>query len=237
MHNSEKPGGSSPSLLAKRNDPNMSGSAGYYQAMRQLAHSKRAEHQVETASLNLQVIRRIYRAEGIKMDYWDTTNKIRAAYFCEDNDHSVLINRKLPREPKLFSMVHELKHHYVDQSTIQAGHIRCGDYNANQTIEIAAEVFAAEFIYPEAEMLALLTELGITKDNCSPEKVVDFKRNCPAVVSYKFLVKRLEWFKFCARGEYGKVKFQTLEESLYGQPFYKEEWFKRYREAKRLHQH
>jgi Zn-dependent peptidase ImmA (M78 family) len=199
MHNFEKLDGSSRSLLAKESDPKMHGSAGYYQAMRQLAHEKRTEHHVETASFNLQAIRRIYRAEGIKMDYWDTSSRIRAAYFCEDNDYSVLINRKLPREPKLFSLAHELKHHYVDQLIIQAGKIRCGDYNANQTIEIAAEVFAAEFIYPEAEMLSLLSELGITKENCSPDKIVEFKRHCPAVVSYKFIVKRLEWFKLCSR--------------------------------------
>jgi Zn-dependent peptidase ImmA (M78 family) len=231
MRNSEKLGGNSHSL-ARRSDYKMSGPAGYYQDMRQLAHSKRTEHQVQTATLDLTVIRRIYRAEGIKMDYWDTSNKIRAAYFCEDNDYSVLINKKLPREPKLFSMVHELKHHYVDQSIINEGKIRCGDYNANQTIEIAAEVFAAEFIYPESEMLALLSELGITKDNCSPEKVVEFKRKCAAVVSYKFIVKRFEWFRLCAGGAYKKIKFQNLEESLYGRPFYKEEWFKRHRQAK-----
>jgi uncharacterized protein DUF955 len=214
----------------------MPGFVGYYQEMRQLAHSKRVEHQVQTASLNLQVIRRIYRAEGIKMDYWDTSNKIRAAYFCEDDDYSVLINRKLPREPKLFSLVHELKHHYVDQFIIKEGEIRCGDYNANQTIEIAAEVFAAEFIYPESEMLALVSDLGITRGNCSPAKVVEFKRNCPAVVSYKFIVKRFEWFRLCAGGEYKKIKFQRLEEDLHGRPFYKEEWFKRHRQAKRLRQ-
>ena len=108
--------------------------------------------------------------------------------------------------------------------------------NANQTIEIAAEVFAAEFIYPESEMLALVSKLGISKDNCSPERVVELKRNCRAVVSYKFIVKRLEWFKLCERGEYAQIKFQTLEENLHGRPFYKEEWFKRHRQAKRAQQ-
>jgi Zn-dependent peptidase ImmA (M78 family) len=233
MRDSEKLGVSSHGLEG-RSDNTMPGSGSYYQDMRQLAHSKRIEYEVQTATLNLQVIRRIYRAEGIKMDYWDTSTKIRAAYFCEDNDYSVLINRKLPREPKLFSLVHELKHHYADQSMIKEGEIRCGDYNANQTIEIAAEVFAAEFIYPESEMLALISELEITKDNCSPEKVVEFKRNCPAVVSYKFIAKRFEWFKLCAAGEYNKIKFQNLEETLHGRPFYKEEWFKRHRQAKRV---
>jgi Zn-dependent peptidase ImmA (M78 family) len=49
--------------------------------------------------------------------------------------------------PRLFALVHELKHHYIDQESIRGGELKCGDYNANQIIEKGAEVFAAEFIY------------------------------------------------------------------------------------------
>jgi len=52
-------------------------------------------------------------------------------------------------------LVHELKHHYVDQKAIEDGKIKCGDYNAHEVIEKGAEVFAAEFIYPEQEMRQL----------------------------------------------------------------------------------
>jgi Zn-dependent peptidase ImmA (M78 family) len=71
-------------------------------------------------------------------------------YMCDGGDPSVLVNRNLPTEPRLFAMVHELKHHYCDQTALKNGQIRCGDYNANEAIEKAAEVFAAEFIYPSA---------------------------------------------------------------------------------------
>ena len=38
--------------------------------------------------------------------------------------------------------------------------IHCGDYDANEVIEKGAEVFAAEFIYPEAEFAADLQAQG-----------------------------------------------------------------------------
>lgn len=206
----------------------------YYERMRALALAKRAEHKVETASLNLTCMRRIYRAEVIRIDRWETRGrKIRAAYFCDSDDFSVLLNRNLPREPALFSLAHELKHHYADQGIIEGGQIRCGDYNANQVIEIAAEIFAAEFIYPEAEMQDLVSTLGITRQTCSPERVVEFKRTCPATVSYSFIVKRFERFGICQGGEYKRVHFQKLEEELHGVPIYKRDWFKRHRARKK----
>lgn len=205
----------------------------YYAEMRSLALAKRAQYKVETASLNLRFVQGIYRKEGIKIDNWDTKRrKIRAAYFCDDGDFSVMINKSLPREPKLFSLIHELKHHYKDQLLIQAGEIRCGDYNAGELIEKGAEVFAAEFIYPEEEMRQLLEQLGITNENCLPQSVVEVKRVCGAPVSYTFLVKRFEWFDLIPVGAYSKIQFTKLEESIYGTPFYKQPWFKQARARK-----
>jgi Zn-dependent peptidase ImmA (M78 family) len=199
-----------------------------------LARAKRAEHHVETAALDLRTMQRVYKAEEIRIDNWDIKgHKIRAAYFCDDGDCSVLLNKNLPREPKLFSLAHELKHHFTDRKSIEGGQIRCGDYNANEVIEIAAEVFAAEFIYPELEMRALATQQGIAVGQCTAEAVVRFKHVCPAPVSYTFLVKRFERFGLCTIGQFKGVQFQKLEEQLYGVPFYKTEWFKRHRARKR----
>ncbi|OLE51705.1 MAG: hypothetical protein AUG51_21650 [Acidobacteria bacterium 13_1_20CM_3_53_8] len=202
--------------------------------MRSLALSKRAEHGVQTTSLNLTVMRRVYRREGITIDRWDLQGrKIKASYFCDGGDCSVLVNKNLPREPKLFALAHELKHHYVDQEILRDGRIRCGDYNRHEFIEKTAEVFGAEFIYPEDEMRELATHLGVTPRTCSKERIVEFKRACPACVSYTFVVKRFEWFGFCPRGTYDDVHFQKLEEELYGLPIYKQEWFKKQRAQKK----
>src|ERR1051326_2731731 len=139
-----------------------------YDALKRLARDKRAQFGVQTETLNLVVVRKIYGAEGIRIDPWKFPRTIRAAYMCDDSDPSVAISKALPREPKLFSLVHELKHHYMDRELIENGQIRCGDYNENQVIEIGAEVFAAEFIYPEAEFLEKVRQLGIELGKCSP---------------------------------------------------------------------
>jgi Zn-dependent peptidase ImmA (M78 family) len=102
-----------------------------YEVLKRLARQKRAEYGVITEKLNLSVVRRIYGAEGIRIDSWEFPRTIRAAYMSGDADPSVAINKALPREPKLFSLVHELKHHYVDRQLIEDGKIRCGDYNEN----------------------------------------------------------------------------------------------------------
>jgi Zn-dependent peptidase ImmA (M78 family) len=198
----------------------------YYEAMKTLAAKKREQYRVRTEALGLQKVRTIYKAEGVTIDLWKTSPRIRAVYMCDGDDPSVLVNRTLPKEPRLFAMVHELKHHYCDQTALKNGEIRCGDYNANELIEKAAEVFAAEFIYPEQEFLKCAKSLGLETGKVTPEAVVEFKRTCGAPVSYKFLQKRLEWFNFIEPGEFATVKFQKLEEEIYGVPIYRQPWFK-----------
>ena len=71
---------------------------------------------------------------------------------CDDGFCSVALQQKIPDEPKLFALIHELKHHYCDRAALGSGVIHCGDYDRNELIEKGAEVFAAEFIYPEASL-------------------------------------------------------------------------------------
>lgn len=203
----------------------------YYDEMRRIAQDKRATHDIRTDTLNLLTIKKVYREEVIKIDLWTTSRRIRAAYFADDDGCSVLVNRTLPREPRLFAMVHELKHHYVDRQSIENGQMKCGDYNANEAVEIGAEVFAGEFIYPESEMRELLRQLGISRATCSPERICEFKHACPACVSYAFVLKRLKWFGICDPEQYKRVQFRKLEEQLYP-PIYKQDWFKRQRARK-----
>src|SRR5436309_8451343 len=109
----------------------------YYRQMRALANSVRAKYDIETSTFGLSRMRLIYRTEGIRIDMQQLSGrKIRAAYFCDDGDPSVLLSRGLPKIPRLFSLGHELKHHYCDRQNIEQGKIQCGDYNAHEMIEI-----------------------------------------------------------------------------------------------------
>jgi Zn-dependent peptidase ImmA (M78 family) len=206
----------------------------YYQQCRALAQTKRYEHAVVTASLNLLVMARIYKKEGIAIDRRKLKgNRIKAAYYCDDGECSVLLNTTPPREPRLFALAHELKHHYLDREKIMNGQIECGDYNANEVIEKGAEVFAAEFIYPELEMRQLVGQMGITSRSCTAQTIVEFKRACPACISYTFIVKRFVRFRLCQRETFSKVQFTKIEEEIYGLPIYKRDSFKRARAKKK----
>jgi Zn-dependent peptidase ImmA (M78 family) len=202
----------------------------YYKKLKDLAGEVRETYCVQTDRFGLAEMRRIYRAEGIRIDMRTLTGrKIRAAYFCDSDDPCVLLRRNMPPIPRLFSLGHELKHHYCDRQAINTGKFQCGDYNAHEMIEIGAEIFSAELIYPEAEFLALASELGLVASDCTEETIVRFKHACPAQISYKFLLKRLEWFEIIPKGAFARVQFQKLEERIFGAPIYKQDWFIRRR--------
>jgi Zn-dependent peptidase ImmA (M78 family) len=204
-------------------------SSPYYEGLKLLAVKKREQYGLTTDKINLTAIKAIYRAEGILIDPWKLKPRIRAVYMCEGGDPSVMLNDSLPKEPRLFTLAHELKHHYCDQATLAQGHITCGDYNANREIEVGGEIFAAEFIYPEAEFLKLVDDLGMAQSIVSPEDIVRFKRATPAKVSYQFLRKRFEFFDLAPKGRYAKVKFTILEAQMFGPPLYKQGWFQQLR--------
>jgi hypothetical protein len=194
----------------------------YYEDLKRLALQKRAEHGVVTAHFGLSEVRVIYKEEGIRIDHWPLPRKVKALYMCGDGDCSVALQPTLPYEPKLFALIHELKHHYRDRDALGAGVIACGDYDANELIEKGAEVFAAEFIYPEREFAADLQKVGITVRQASD--VVHIKRSCKARVSYRFICKRLERLGLSSPGQFDGVQFRKLEDRIYGVPFCRRRW-------------
>lgn len=191
----------------------------YYESLQALARSKRAEHCVATAAFGLREVRRIYKKEGIRIDHWPLPRKVKALYMCDDGYCSVALQQKIPEEPKLFALIHELKHHYCDRAALGVGVIHCGDYDRNELIEKGAEVFAAEFIYPEAEFAEDFRDIATATPQAT--HVVEFKRCCKAKVSYRFICKRLERLRLISPGSFDSVHFQNLEERIYGVPFYR----------------
>ena len=192
----------------------------YFESMKRLAREKRQLYRVETATLGLKAIREIYKKESIRIDQWKLPHRMKAIYMCDCDDCSVAIQRDLPDEPKIFAMIHELKHHYCDRQAIGGGFVQCGDYEANELIEKGAEVFAAEFIYPEANFASDLSRLNITA--WQAEDFVHLKRQCCAKVSYQFLCKRLERLRLIAPNQFVRIQFKKLEGEMFGVPFYRQ---------------
>lgn len=186
--------------------------------LKQLARDKRKHYGVDTANFGLKDVRAIYKAEGIKIDYYPLPNKVKAIYMCGDNHYSVAVQRSLPDEPKIFALMHELKHHYCDQEILNSGYIHCGDFNMQDPIEIGAEKFAAEFIYPIKEFSDDVSQLNIKE--WSAEDIVKFKRNCKAKVSYIYICRRLTELKLIKFNQFKGVQFQKLEHEIFGLPFH-----------------
>jgi Zn-dependent peptidase ImmA (M78 family) len=201
-------------------------SSAYYETLKQLAREKREQFDLSTKTINLTAIKKIYQAEGVVIDPRKLSPRIRAVYMCDDDDPSVLLNSTLPKEPRLFALAHELKHHFFDRALLEQGHISCGAYNENREIEIGAEIFAAELIFPEAEFLTIAKQLSLIETSVTPEDIVRFKRAANVPVSYRFLRKRFEFFHLAPKGKYAKVQFTKLEDQMYGPPIYKQDWFR-----------
>jgi len=197
----------------------MSKNWNYYEELKLLAREKRSLYEVDLQPLDLNKIRNIYRQEGIKIKLsTGTLRNLKAAYFNDENGTDVLLNSKLPREAKIFALIHELKHHYVDANNHDVFCLK--DYDDEPEIEKGAEVFAAEFIWPEDLFLSEATDFGLKQGNCSPELIVRFKKQILSPVSYTFIRKRLEWFKLIEKGEHTGVKFKNLEYELFGIPYH-----------------
>lgn len=115
-------------------------------------------------------------------------------------------------------MAHELKHYLVDRNE---GVLRCDSTNVADEVEIGAEVFAAELIFPDDAVCAWLGNLGVRKGACKAEDLVHLKQRSKTSLSYAGLVKKVDWLGFASKGDFIGIKWKILETSLYGEPAYK----------------
>ncbi len=191
----------------------------YYQNMKELARATRAKYGLTTPRVQRSHLRDIYREEGIRIDLWPhRLREVRGAYFNDDLGPTVMLVKGLPEDPMVFTMAHELKHHLVDRDLSVAC---CSDRNANEHIEIGAEIFAAELIFPEQEFLELLAAKGVPPGNCSAEIIVHLKHDTRTTLSYTGLAKRATFLGLAAAGSFTRIQWKKLEEEIFGEPLYK----------------
>lgn len=191
----------------------------YYAEMKQLARATRERYDLTTPRVQRSDMRRIYRDQGMQIDLWPhRLREVRGAYFNDELGATVMLVRGLPEDPMVFTMAHELKHHLVDRDLPVAC---CSDRNANQHIEIGAEIFAAELIYPEQDFVDALAARGVTRGHCTAESIVRLKRETRTTLSYAGLTKRATFLGFAAAGAFEGVRWRKLEEQIFGEPVYK----------------
>jgi len=191
----------------------------YYAEMKQLARSTRGKYGLRTPRVLRSDLRAIYRDQGIKIDLWPfKLREVRGAYFNDELGPTVMLAKGLPDDPMVFTMAHELKHHLVDSEQPIAC---CSDRNLNEHIEIGAEVFAAELIFPEQEFLDAIAAMGINPGSCTAETLVRLKHDSRTTLSYAGLAKRAMFHRLSAPGSLNGIKWKKLEEELFGEPVYK----------------
>jgi IrrE N-terminal-like domain len=199
----------------------------YYSGLKELARQTRADYGLMTPRVLRSDLRRIYKDCGIQIDLRTHTFKgLRGAYFNDEYGPSVLLPRGLPDEPTIFTMGHELKHHLTDQDKILS---YCSDSNQDDLIEKGAEVFAAELIFPDQDLIDWFSQMGIGRGACTPERLVTLKHETRTTLSYAGLEKKTRFLGFASPSFPANSHYKKLEEQIYGEPSYKR--ILRYRRA------
>ena len=191
----------------------------YYQQLKKLARDTRAQFNLSSPRVLRSDLRRIYSAEGIRIDLWPhKLKRLRGAYFNDELGPSVMLAKGLPEDPMVFTMGHELKHHLVDGALSLS---YCDSSNESNPVEIGAEIFAAELIYPDEDFRTALNDMGVSKGQCTPEILVRLKHETRTTLSYAGLAKRAEFMCFAPAGSLAKIRWKKLEEEIYGIPLYR----------------
>lgn len=187
--------------------------------MKALARETRKTYGIEGPRVLRTDMKRIFKAEAITLDYWPgRLKKIRGAYFNDENGANIMIRKDLPPDPCVFTMAHELKHHLVDKAQAL---LACEETPVNQMIEIGAEVFAAEFLFPEACFREEMERIGVPAMKCDAKALIQVKRDTQTTLSYAGLCKLAVWLHYAAEGSLPKAGWKKLEEEMFGIPFYR----------------
>lgn len=192
----------------------------YYEDLKILARQVRAENGLHSPRVTRTDLRRIYSKCGIQIDLWPYKfRNLRGALFCDELGTTVVLAKGLPEDPMVFTMAHELKHYLKDR---ELGLSYCDLSNADKPLEVGAEVFAAEFLFPDADFVAHLNAMGVGTGKCIPQTLVHLKRDTRTTLSYAGLAIKAERLGFAARDTVTAFKgWKKLEAQLYGVPPWK----------------
>ena len=119
----------------------------YYGEMRELAREVRKRYGLRTPRVELSDLEKICGAAGAKLDIWPGEfRRLRGGYFNDTYGAHVMVMKGLGKDAMVFTIAHELKHHLFDANLkLYSGwHLSVRD-----PLEVGAEIFAAELIYPE----------------------------------------------------------------------------------------
>jgi predicted transcriptional regulator len=186
----------------------------YYEELKLLARQVRAENGLRSPRVLASDLRRIYDRHGIVIDSWPyRLRHLRGAFI---NDHlgtTVMLASGLPQDPMVFTMAHELKHFFRDRDL---GVYYCDQSNLRREVEVGAEIFAAELLFPDQDFVKHMRLLRVGRDQCLPKTLVQLKCDTRTTLSYAGLAIKAERLGYAPPCSLTKIKTWRKLEELYG---------------------
>ena len=192
----------------------------YYEDLKLLARQVRAEHGLSSPRVLPCDLRRIYAHYGIEVDEWPYRfRNLRGAFI---NDHlgpTVMLAKGLPQDPMVFTMAHELKHYFRDRDL---GISYCDQSNLSKSLEIGAEIFAAELLFPDRDFISHMSTMRIRQQQCLPKTLIELKRKTGTTLSYAGLAIKAERLGYAPSHSLTTIKTWRRLEALYSPPVRKQ---------------
>ena len=186
----------------------------YFDDLKLLARQVRAEHGLRSPRVLTSDLRRIYDQHGIVIDPWPyRLRHLRGAFISDHLGTTVMLASNLPQDPMVFTMAHELKHFFRDRNL---GINFCDQSNLSKTVELGAEIFAAELIYPDQDFIKHMRVLRVGRDQCLPKTLVQLKLKTRTTLSYAGLAIKAERLGYAPPCSLTRIKTWRKLESIYG---------------------
>jgi Zn-dependent peptidase ImmA (M78 family) len=186
----------------------------YYEELKLLARQVRAENGLRSPRVLASDLRRIYDKYGITIDSWPyRLRNLRGAFISDHLGTTVMLASGLPQDPMVFTMAHELKHYFRDRDL---GISYCDQSNLSKTVEVGAEIFAAELIFPDQDFIKHMRTLRVGRDQCLPKTLVQLKLKTRTTLSYAGLAIKAERLGFAPPSSLTRIKTWRKFESIYG---------------------
>ena len=185
----------------------------YYEDLKALARQVRAEHGLSSPRVLPSDLMRIYARYGIELDEWPYRfRNLRGAFIDDHLGTTVMIAKGLPQDPMVFTMAHELKHFFRDRDL---GISYCDQSNLNRSLEVGAEIFAAELLFPDRDFIAQMKKMGVRTNQCLPKNLIRLKRQTGTTLSYAGLAIKAERLGFAPSHSLTTIKTWRRLEALY----------------------
>jgi len=186
----------------------------YYEELKLLARQVRAENGLRSPRVLPSDLRRIYDRHSIMIDSWPyRLRHLRGAFISDHLGTTVMLASGLPQDPMVFTMAHELKHFFRDR---ELGISYCDQSNLDKAVEIGAEIFAAELLFPDEDFSKHMRLLRVGRDQCLPKTLVQLKRKTRTTLSYAGLAIKAERLGYAPACSLTKIRTWRKFEALYG---------------------